>query len=736
LSRARHIAHACLLVVPWNALALAYGRVAPKSDKHPAEQPGQEAQSNYRVSLTIGSPRKYATRYIIDKRALEVRIHPAKASEFTNTEHYDSRYIHRLIIREHADEVVLSFQLKNNDIEWLVTHKEQPWRIIIDFWESAPKSASFDPAADTTWNWAGLNSSELGQLQSSPHAQYDSFDGTGDVQALDLPIDGTIAASQPQDNERVNSWEPEIQQQLQKGNYLGSDHPLQSERADSLENEPGFGSEKDMGRFLRTRPQPDPTSDSQTDLSAKELARQAFNAGAHNSAFSQIRREASLRRREFLSDPEAIWLGGESAYLSGRTEVARDYFLTLTAIPEVSSYTALAQLRLTDLDVLENRTPAQDSTERYTALAQNEQLPWIPRIVAVYRLLQAAEKPNVFIGEQFLPVIQACMSSQEITPKIQQECIYQNFLHKVSTDDLLTAQDTIEAIASQQPDNPRIAVHEAGLKRRIKDFLNSAAKEEKLEDWVRFENASRTKYLEDVNADSTALEIRARAYERAGDNSKALDLLERATNSETDAKKSRVHLAKAANIAAKATQAARAQALLTRLQGLPERSSEGLGAEAVGYVREIALPPYANATALSLLLDDMFNGFHAENDIRTLVSLTERLNGSREADILYEKILAVPTRSLAESELKEESLLEYAEVLRNQGRLVKSADMFLAVANLESGKNRAEAAYKAGVVYFRAGLLEKATASWNLAANDLENSKYSALANERLNRIR
>jgi Mg-chelatase subunit ChlI len=90
----------------------------------------------------------------------------------------------------------------------------------------------------------------------------------------------------------------------------------------------------------------------------------------------------------------------------------------------------------------------------------------------------------------------------------------------------------------------------------------------------------------------------------------------------------------------------------------------------------------------------------------------------------------------AEADLREDALMNYAEVLRNQGRLVKSADTFLAVANLDNGKNRAEAAYKAGVVYFRAGLLEKATSSWNIAANDLENSKFSALATERLNRIR
>jgi hypothetical protein len=79
--------------------------------------------------------------------------------------------------------------------------------------------------------------------------------------------------------------------------------------------------------------------------------------------------------------------------------------------------------------------------------------------------------------------------------------------------------------------------------------------------------------------------------------------------------------------------------------------------------------------------------------------------------------------------------MQYAEDLRNLGRFSSSGDMFLAVANLSQGTRRAEAAYKAGVVYARSGLFEKAKTAWLLAANDTNDKRFSSLASERLDRL-
>lgn len=743
MGRTLHIAKACLLFVPWSASATAFQRInLPEGEMTQARSLSAE-NASYRISLPLGSARKYATRYIPARRALEIRIYPAIAKEFATSENYDSAYVHRLVIRENEREVVLSLQLKNEDIGWLVTHKERPWRIIIDLWNNAESDPSLAQEEETPWRWEGLNSSASVRKAEESLARHEVFVGTSEEE-LDLLISQERALQGDAGAARTNPWEDEAQgddDQVVSDKHAGETFTPGPEKellgaVTGNSSDASFSADDPMGRFLRILNTRSGSHLNSAESSAKERARHAFEVGEHSTAFSLIRREAALRRRTFLSDPEAIWLGGESAYLSGRPEVARDYFLTLGGLNEINSYTALANLRLIDIDVLEKRETLLSAAERYREIALNEQKPWVPRIVALSRILQASEAPDNFIGDPFLEVIEECVRSEEVTSAIQQGCAYHNFLHKMRTDDIVTAQSTIEEYASRWPDDSRIAGHKDILRQKVKEFLRSSVEKEALQEWLRFEKASRPEYLSIVNADASDLEPRGRAHEQAGDLARALDLYERAASKAVDSMKSTALLARAANLATKMTNTSRAQVLLERIQSLPNRSTTGLGAEAVGYVREIALPPYSNNTALSLLLDEVFTGFHAENDIRTLVSLTERLNGSREADILFEKILALPTRSLAESELKEETLLEYAEVLRNQGRLVKSADMFLAVANLDNGKNRAEAAYKAGVVYFRAGLLEKATASWNLAANDLANSKYSALATERLNRIR
>ena len=65
-----------------------------------------------------------------------------------------------------------------------------------------------------------------------------------------------------------------------------------------------------------------------------------------------------------------------------------------------------------------------------------------------------------------------------------------------------------------------------------------------------------------------------------------------------------------------------------------------------------------------------------------------------------------------------------------------AGDTYMSIAELDKGKKTAEAAYKAGIVYARAGLLEKAKQAWEVAAGQLNDRRYSSLATERLERIR
>ncbi len=110
------------------------------------------------------------------------------------------------------------------------------------------------------------------------------------------------------------------------------------------------------------------------------------------------------------------------------------------------------------------------------------------------------------------------------------------------------------------------------------------------------------------------------------------------------------------------------------------------------------------------------------------------LRGKPQSELIYTKILAYPVKSPDETQIAEKSLLQYADDLRDAGQFSKAGDMFFAVANLSQGTTHAESAYKAGVVYARAGLFDKAKTAWQLAANDTNDKRYSALANERLDR--
>jgi hypothetical protein len=128
-------------------------------------------------------------------------------------------------------------------------------------------------------------------------------------------------------------------------------------------------------------------------------------------------------------------------------------------------------------------------------------------------------------------------------------------------------------------------------------------------------------------------------------------------------------------------------------------------------------------------------GRYVERDLPTLAEWAQRLRGTPDVEPLYAKILAYPAKSLDETQTVESSIMQYAEDLRDSGRFANSGDMFLAVANLAQGAHRAEAAYKAGVVYARVGLFEKAKTAWLLAANDTNDKRFSSLASERLDRL-
>ncbi|MEY2987675.1 MAG: hypothetical protein RJB13_1196, partial [Pseudomonadota bacterium] len=118
-----------------------------KSDRSESFVPGSES---YRASFDLGVPRRFATRYLRESRALEIKVIPAKASEFDASSFYDTRFIHRVLVRENRGEVTLSIQLKNAPVAWYVGHQSNPWRIVLDIWRTEPSLAR---SIEEEWDW-------------------------------------------------------------------------------------------------------------------------------------------------------------------------------------------------------------------------------------------------------------------------------------------------------------------------------------------------------------------------------------------------------------------------------------------------------------------------------------------------------------------------------------------------------------------------------------------------------
>ena len=111
--------------------------------------PSIVGDDSYRLVFELNQPRRYATRFIKETRTLQIRIIPARSSEFNATSFYDTRYVKRVLIHEDKSEVIVDIQLKNVPIGWVVATQNKPWRIIVDFWRTEPEEKNLE--AD--WNW-------------------------------------------------------------------------------------------------------------------------------------------------------------------------------------------------------------------------------------------------------------------------------------------------------------------------------------------------------------------------------------------------------------------------------------------------------------------------------------------------------------------------------------------------------------------------------------------------------
>ncbi|BBH52452.1 tetratricopeptide repeat protein [Fluviispira sanaruensis] len=705
-------------------------------------------EDSYRMVFDLGEPRRYATRFIKGTRTLQIRIIPARMEEFNNTSFYDTRFVKRVYMREEKSEVTIHIQLKNLPIGWVVATQNKPWRILIDFWRTEPESKNLE--AD--WNWQpdfieGLSKENIPEIMTTYNLQNEDLQEKKSTPKVNGQIKNesqkVVTSSGEAHNQNVNSNENK-----NKPVSLTPDKKIEKVKSDKEYNLPEIYGRlevlKPISEYRMTLLQAQMGSvfgtKEEFDV-GKNFAEELYKSGHEDQALSIYRRLVALSERKFKSDPKILWNAGESAYLTRNFDLANDYFRSLLLNSPGSEYAALAKLRLLDIDELSNsKTKGMGKTgyqnaQKYSEMALYDKNPLIVKVASSLRVLNDVVDENPNAVKTYQQNIDACVTSESIPFDLLKNCAYDQIRSSVEKENINTADAAVQQFKKKVAGDKRSAVLENIVNSRVKDLLKSTAQNKQWEVWTRFEKGARQSLLEFTYSDPESLFTRAEAFDAVGENQKAIQLYSAFWQASTDQKRKNEAAAITARLYYRSNKPTDAEVFLRRIEQDEKRKADGLTDKSVQALKELSVAPYRNKIALRLLLDEMKLGRYVERDLPTLGEWARALRGTPDVEPLYEKILAFPAKSLDEIQTVEASIMQYAEDLRDSGRFAKSGDMFLAMANLAQGTHRAEAAYKAGVVYARAGLFDKAKTAWLLAANDTNDKRYSSLASERLDRL-
>ena len=706
-----------------------------KIKKENINNKSQIGEDSYRLLFELNEPRRYATRFDKSTRTLQIRVIPARSSEFNATAFYDTRFIKRIVVKEEKSEVIIHIQLKNVPIGWVVATQNRPWRILVDFWRTELEEKDLEGE----WNWQpdfieGISKDNINDILSLNNDNKEKNKSVVPENSIknstivnekkDLKPENTIPtrnAILPQSaviqvNQKYNY--PEIYGRLEK--FV----PMTEVKAGQLQMQ--------MGAAFGTK--------DEIEI-GKKLAEEFYKSGNETQSLAIFRRLAALSEKTIKSDAKLLWYAGESAYLTKNYSIANDYLRSIILNYPGSFHANLAKLRILDIDELTNSkskgfgpTRYQNS-QMYSEMALNDSSPAIVKYAATLRVLNGIVDQNPASAKTYQQNLDACVTDSIVPFDLMKNCAYDRTRALIETEPINASDASVQQFKKLSGGDKRSIELEKIVFNRVKELLKKTAQTKQWEDWIAFEKKARPSLLEFTFADSEALFTRAEAFEAVGENLKSAQLYSAFWQASNDQKKKNEAAAIAARLLYRSNKPTEADDLLRRVELDTKRKTDGLSDRSVTALRELSVAPYRNKIALRLLLDEMKLGRYVERDLPTLSEWAQRLRGTADAEPLYAKILAYPAKSLDETQTVETSIMQYAEDLRETGRFANSGDMFLAVANLAQGTRRAEAAYKAGVVYARVGLFDKAKTAWLLAANDTNDKRFSSLASERLDRL-
>ena len=704
-----------------------------------AEKNNIQVDDSYRLTLDLGTPRRYATRFDKETRTLQIRIIPARLDDVKNSSYYDSRYIKRIVVQEKESEVTLNIQLKNFPIGWAIATQKEPWRIIVDFWRTEQEKLSLNEQ----WNWqpsvlsgvVGDNISEGLPATSIPSSRGSSLSSRGST-AGSRPVQMAPEGKTARDD--ISVLPTEVVTREDKGATTASnkyDLPAIYSRLDlikPLSDAKKADLNKQLGNVFGSKNE---------FLAAQNLADELYTGGQEAKALTIYRKLAALDEDKFRKSDKVLWQAGESAFLLKSFDIANDYFRTLLVNHPGSSLVPYAKLRITDIDELINSQNKGNgkvgakNAETYSSLALSDKNPPVIKIAATLRVLDGVVDNDPDAVKLYQQNLDTCVTSGRIPFDLLKNCAYDRDRYLADKDNIPNADIAVQQFKKLSPGDIRTANLEKLVQGRVKTLLTEIAKSKDWNAWVEFEKKARPALLSFTFGDGEALFTRAEAFEAVGENAKAVQLYESFLKASSDTKKKNEANCLAALLLYRMNEPKKADEFLKRVEQDESRKTDGLTDKSVSALKELSVVPYRNKIALNVLMDEIKLGRYEERTLTTLSEWSKELRGTPQAELIYEKILAYPAKSLDEVQIVETSIMQFANDLRDSGRFSKSGDMFFAVANLSQGTRRAEAAYKAGVVYARAGLFDKAKTAWLLAANDTNDKRYSSLANERLDRI-
>jgi len=446
---------------------------------------------------------------------------------------------------------------------------------------------------------------------------------------------------------------------------------------------------------------------------------------------------AATDSKRFADSPKLLWMAGEASFLEGKFALANDYLQTLVSKFAGSENAALAELRLSDMALLKsNSTMTPELTERYTALSLNDRAPWSSRIGATVRLLSPVIDSRPESAGVYQAALQVCLKGSYVSSNVKRECSYLQTKYSTSQTDVVSADAALQRFKSQYPSDPRISSLGQQLNQRVRANIELLSSNKNFVAIAELEKSSRPSLMAFTINEPDLLFARVEGWLAVGGDAKALALLQKFVSKTSDETKRNEALALQSQLYFKQKKRRNAERALSRILESAVRKTNGLTDRANAAVRECASVPYRSKTAQLILMDELKIGRYVERDLGVLVAVAEGARGRGDSDKIYDLILTTPPRNNDEAKQVEASLFQYADDLRGEGRLAKSAEIYMAVANLAQSSKKAESAYKAGIMYARAGLVEKAKSAWQLSAADLSDKKFSSLANERLERIR